>query len=180
VFLLKPALPGWTSPGADVRGALWKKVFREVTMKRTSSLVALAGAMIVLTPLLASAQQPFDLGKREYESNCAVCHGADAKGTGPYMGFIAYKGTGKSDLTLIARRNGGAFPFQRVYEQIDGTQQVEVHGPRDMPVWGKDYVRQARDAYRDENYMMNRYDPELYTRTRILALTDYLNRLQAK
>ncbi len=149
-------------------------------MKRTSSLAALAGAMIVLTPLLASAQQPFDLGKREYESNCAVCHGADAKGTGPYMGFIAYKGTGKSDLTLIARRNGGAFPFQRVYEQIDGTQQVEVHGPRDMPVWGKDYVRQARDAYRDENYMMNRYDPELYTRTRILALTDYLNRLQAK
>lgn len=149
-------------------------------MKRTRILAALAGAVVVLTPLLASAQQPFDLGKREYESNCAVCHGPTAKGDGPYMPFMAYKAKGVSDLTLIAKRNGGAFPFQQVYEQIDGTQQVDVHGPRDMPIWGKDYVRQARDAYRDENYMMSRYDPELYTRTRILALTDYLNRLQAK
>ena len=57
---------------------------------------------------------------------------------------------------------------------------MERQGPRVRPVWGKDYVRQAREAYRDENYMMSRYDPELYTRTRILALTDYLNRLQAK
>ena len=149
--------------------------------KRKSILAALAGAVITLAPLLASAQQaPFDLGKREYESNCAVCHGPTAKGDGPFMAFMAYEGKGISDLTLIAKRNGGSFPFQRVYEQIDGTQQVKLHGPRDMPVWGRDYLRQARDAYRDDNYMMSRYDPELYTRTRILALTDYLNRLQAK
>jgi mono/diheme cytochrome c family protein len=149
-------------------------------MKRTRILAALAGAAIVLTPLLATAQQPFDLGKRQYESNCAVCHGATARGDGPYMRFMAYKGKGLSDLTLIAKRNGGAFPFQRVYEQIDGTLEMEVHGPREMPVWGRDYLRQAREAYRDENFMMGRYDPELFTRTRILALTDYLNRLQAK
>jgi mono/diheme cytochrome c family protein len=149
-------------------------------MKRKAMLAALAGAAIVLTPLLGAAQQPFDLGKREYESNCAVCHGPIGKGDGPYMRFMAYKAKGVSDLTMIARRNGGAFPFQRVYETIDGTQELDAHGPRDMPVWGKDYVRQARDAYRDENYMMGRYDPELYTRTRILALTDYLNRLQVK
>jgi hypothetical protein len=49
-----------------------------------------------------------------------------------------------------------------------------------MPIWGNDYAHQARDAYRDENYMRGRFDPELYTRTRILALTDYLNRIQAK
>ena len=84
------------------------------------------------------------------------------------------------DLTLIAKRSGGGFPFQRVYETIDGTQELDAHGPRSMPIWGSDYAHQARDAYRDENYMRGRFDPELYTRTRILALTDYLNRIQAK
>ena len=149
-------------------------------MKRKRILFAVAGAAIVSTPLLAIAQQPFDLGKREYQSNCAVCHGATGKGDGPYMRFLAYKGKGLGDLTSIARRNGGAFPFQRVYELIDGTQEIEVHGPRDMPVWGKDYLQQARDAYREGDYGSGRYDPELFARTRILALTDYLNRLQAK
>lgn len=149
-------------------------------MRHTRILAALAGATVVVAPLLASAQPPFDLGKHEYESNCAVCHGPGGKGDGPYMSFMAYKGKGVGDLTLIAKRNAGAFPFQRVYEQIDGTQQVEVHGPRNMPVWGKDYVRQAREAYRDENYMMKPYDPELYTRTRILALTDFVYRIQTK
>jgi mono/diheme cytochrome c family protein len=149
-------------------------------MKRTRSLAALAGAAIVLTPLLAIAQQPFDLGKREYQSNCAVCHGAEAKGDGPYMKYLTFIGKGLGNLTLIAKRNGGAFPFQRVYEQIDGTQEIEVHGPRDMPVWGKDYQRQAREAYPEEGYTLTRYDLEVYTRTRILALTDYLNRLQVK
>jgi mono/diheme cytochrome c family protein len=148
-------------------------------MKRNTMLAAAAAALL-LTPLLAAGQQPFDFGKREYESNCAVCHGATGKGDGPYMKFMNYKAKGANDLTLIARRNGGTFPFQKVYESIDGTSDVEAHGPRDMPIWGRDYLRQARDAYRDENYMMARFDPELYTRTRILALTDYLNRLQTK
>jgi mono/diheme cytochrome c family protein len=150
-------------------------------MKRTRILAPLAGAAMVLTPLIANPQQPFDLGMREYQSNCAVCHGATGKGDGPYMRFLAYKGKGVGDLTLIAKRNGGAFPFQRVYELIDGTQEIEAHGPRDMPVWGKDYLQQARDAHRERDYGSGgRYDPELFARTRILALTDYLNRLQAK
>jgi mono/diheme cytochrome c family protein len=149
-------------------------------MKRKRLLAALAGAALVVTPLLATAQKTFDLGKREYESNCAVCHGPAGRGDGPYMKFMAFKGKGVGDLTLIAVRNGGSFPFQKVYETIDGTVEVEIHGPRDMPIWGKDYVRQAKDAFRDENYMMGSFDPDLYTRTRILALTDYLNRIQVK
>lgn len=149
-------------------------------MKRTRMLTALAGAALVLAPLLATAQKPFDFGKREYESNCAVCHGATGKGDGPYMKYLTYIGKGVGDLSLIAKRNGGAFPFQRVYEQIDGTLDVEAHGPRDMPIWGRDYARQAREAYPEEGYAFSRYDLEVYTRTRILALTDYVNRLQVK
>jgi cytochrome c len=33
---------------------------------------------------VAMAQPRPDLGKREYESKCAVCHGLDGKGKGPY------------------------------------------------------------------------------------------------
>ena len=146
-------------------------------MKRNIKLAALAAAALVVTPLLATAQQSVDIGKREYESNCAVCHGATGKGDGPFMRFMAYKGTGVSDLTLIARRNGGAFPFQKVYETIDGTLELDVHGPRDMPIWGKDYLRQARDSYRDYE---GPYGAEVYVRSRILALTDYLNRIQVR
>ena len=148
-------------------------------MKCTKTLAVLAGAgLVVITPLLATAQQQsVDIGKREFDSNCAVCHGASGKGDGPYMRFMAFKGTGVSDLTLIARRNGGTFPFQKVYETIDGTQELEIHGSRDMPIWGRDYLRQARDAYRDYE---GPYGAEVYVRSRILALTDYLNRIQVR
>jgi hypothetical protein len=49
-----------------------------------------------------------------------------------------------------------------------------------MPVWGKDYLQQARDAYREGDYASGRSDPELFARKRILALNDGMNRLQAK
>lgn len=44
-----------------------------------------------------------------------------------------------------------------------------------MPIWGQDYKVKA-----GEYYMETPYDPEVFVRTRILALVDYLNRLQAK
>jgi mono/diheme cytochrome c family protein len=147
-------------------------------MKPSTMMAALAGAALVVTPLLATAQQQsVDIGKREFESNCAVCHGATGKGDGPYMRFMNYQAKGVSDLTLIAKRNGGTFPFQKVYETIDGTLELDVHGPRDMPIWGKDYLRQVRDAYRDYE---GPYSAEVYVRSRILALTDYLNRIQVR
>ena len=31
----------------------------------------------------ASAQNDLDVGKTEYQSSCAACHGIDAKGNGP-------------------------------------------------------------------------------------------------
>ena len=44
-----------------------------------------------------------------------------------------------------------------------------------MPVWCLAYKTQAA-----EHYMEAPYDPEAYTRGRILALLEYINRLQAK
>jgi len=49
-----------------------------------------------------------------------------------------------------------------------------------MPIWGRQYLRQAREEYRDEDFERAPFDPALFSRTRILALTDYLNRIQVR
>jgi mono/diheme cytochrome c family protein len=113
-----------------------------------------------------------DVGKREYDANCAVCHGSKGKGDGPYPGMGE---TRPADLTTLARRNGGVFPFARVYEFIDGRQIVKAHGTRDMPIWGLDYRAEAA-----EYYAQTPFNAEAFVRARILALTEYIYRLQVK
>ena len=39
-------------------------------------------------------------------------------------------------LTEIAARRDGAFPADLIAGYIDGREDVDLHGPRDMPVWG--------------------------------------------
>jgi len=117
------------------------------------------------------AAEKAGLGKLEYQSNCASCHGNDGKG-GAYVDFLKVT---PPDLTQLSKKNGGVFPLERVYSVIDGRQEVKGHGPRDMPIWGRDYQIKAGEHYGDVAY-----DPEVYVRGRILALIDYLNRLQAK
>ena len=111
------------------------------------------------------------VGKLEYQSNCVSCHGNDGKG-GAYVDFLKVT---PPDLSQLSKKNGGVFPLERVYNVIDGRQEVKAHGTRDMPIWGKDYQIRAGEYYVDIGY-----DPEAYVRGRILALIDYLNRLQAK
>jgi mono/diheme cytochrome c family protein len=136
-------------------------------------IAALAGAVGLGQPLLAFGQQKVDLGKREYDANCAVCHGAAGRGDGPYAADVGAKGV--ADLTTLAKRNNGVFPFVRVYEFIDGTQVVKAHGTGDMPIWGADYKVKGAAYYVDVPF-----DPEVYVRARILALTEYVYRLQTR
>ena len=93
-----------------------------------------------------------------------------AKGSGPFVEFLKKSPT---DLTTMARRNGGVFPIARAYEVIEGA--GVGHGTRDMPIWGQDYSIKAAEYYMDVPY-----NPEVYVRSRILALAEYLHRLQAK
>jgi len=118
----------------------------------------------------AFAQGGADLGKREYMSNCASCHGENGKGYGPYVELLKRS---PPDLTLMAKNNGGVFPLSRAYAVIEGA--GAGHGTRDMPVWGQDYKVKAGEYYIDVPY-----NPEIYVRTRILALVEYLAQLQAK
>jgi mono/diheme cytochrome c family protein len=71
----------------------------------------------------------FDPGKAEYQSSCAPCHGKDGKGNGPVSAQLKVL---PPDLTVLAKKNNGVFPFNSVYEIIDGRKAVIAHGSRDM------------------------------------------------
>lgn len=113
-----------------------------------------------------------DIGKIEYEQSCATCHGLDGKGKGSIAQTFQLS---VPDITTLTKRNGGVFPVSRVYDVIDGREEVKAHGTRDMPIWGKYYSLTAAPRYDDYAY-----NPEAAVRGRILALTDYLHRLQQK
>ncbi len=69
-----------------------------------------------------------------YRAHCAPCHGLDGKGNGPVGAALKTK---PADLTVLAKKNGGKFPAERVEKFISGDGPTLVaHGPREMPVWG--------------------------------------------
>lgn len=139
---------------------------------RTVALIYL-GVLLIGLPAAALAAENLDVGKIEYEGACAVCHGLKGKGDGYLRSQLVNK---VPDLTVLAKNNNGVFPFDRVYQIIDGRQEVKSHGPRDMPVWGRSFNLQSSVYF--ENYPPQ--DAESAARSRILALTEYLYRLQAK
>lgn len=147
-------------------------------------------ALTALAPDPAQAQPQFreearqaqrihsrDFGQREFNANCAACHGMDAKGRGPVAGFLTKN---PPDLTQLSRQNGGVFPMDRLYRAIDGRDLPEgtqpgPHGSREMPIWGQSYRIRDGEYYGDVPY-----DAEGMVRGRILALLEYLSRMQAR
>lgn len=121
----------------------------------------------------SAPKESIDLGKYEYDSNCSACHGATGKGDGFYATRILKNIIKMPDVTELSKKNNSVFPFARVYEIIDGRQQVEAHGPKDMPIWGKNFSAEA-------SYVNPYYNAEAVARAKILALTEYVYRLQAK
>ena len=140
---------------------------------RRKQLIALLSAVVFLTPQLALADMS-SLGKREYESNCASCHGQSGKGDGPLSGYLEKKPT---DLTQTMKNNNGVFPFSLMTKIIDGRQAIALHGTRDMPAWGHEYNDKAVQHYQD---YFKSYDSESFVKARILALTEYIYSLQDK
>lgn len=134
-----------------------------VNMKVLGFYVGLA----LLGGTCAAQQGRVDLGQREFVASCASCHGASGKGDGVLRDHLTKPPT---DLTTLARRNGGVFPAQRVRDTIDGRGNVDIgpHGSREMPVWGQVYRAEDTQPY------------ELHGRIRIADLADYLSRIQEK
>ena len=114
-----------------------------------------------------------DFGRREYERSCASCHGTSGKGDGVLAGLLIKN---PPDLTQLSRTNQGVFPFQRLYQVIEG-EGLPVHGTREMPVWGREYRVEDGQYFFDSP---TPYDPQALVRSRILSLLEYINRLQVR
>lgn len=129
----------------------------------------------------AAQAEELDAGKSEFQSSCASCHGTDARGKGPVADQLK---TPPPDLTMLARRNSGVFPANAVFEAISGSKTVSAHGTREMPVWGERFNPIIRlPHYVDPSYWKlagPEQDPEVVVRKRILAVVDYLSRVQQK
>lgn len=130
------------------------------------------GVLASAFAVTATGADKFDIGKIEYEQSCVACHGLDGKGKGSLAQTFQLT---VPDITTLTKRNGGVFPISRVYDVIDGREEVKAHGTREMPIWGKYYSLSAAPRYDDYSY-----NPEAAARGRILALIDYLHRLQQK
>jgi len=78
---------------------------------------------------------PAARGRQLFGAYCADCHGPQARGDGPLAASLPKR---PADLTQIAARNGDLFIADAVASYIDGRKLVEAHGPREMPVWGRE------------------------------------------
>ena len=132
----------------------------------------LVGACLAVAATGALGEAKIDLGKREYDANCASCHGPKGMGDGPTRPYLTKSPT---NLTTLAHDNKGVLPVNRLYESIDGSLTVPGHGTRDMPTWGNQYRLRAAEYYGDMDY-----NADAFVRVKILALIEYISRLQAK
>lgn len=101
-------------------------------MQQTS--IAL-GAGLALTLLVACAPASMpepEEGAAFFAANCASCHGGDGRGEGPLSENLSPKPT---DLTVLARQNGGVFPTARALSYIYGDPE-QGHLARVMPQFG--------------------------------------------
>jgi mono/diheme cytochrome c family protein len=151
----------------------------ESQMKSTTVASAFLGSILVFFAGAGYSadkadSRKFDVGKAEYEQKCTICHGPMGKGDGAYSVMLKKPAT---DLTTLSKKNGGVFPFARVFETIEGTHELKAHGTREMPIWGKEY---RSSKYYDEFLHEEGMDRSYFARSRILALTEYIFRLQAK
>jgi len=159
-------------------------------MKRSSRCGGLAGTVVAVAvgglmgggPAWATSQAAVDLGQKLYTQYCASCRGADGKGNGPAAAKLDPKPT---DLTQLAKRNGGKFPFYETMLSIEGRSPTgqdqdtdlpgiaAAHGDAKMPVWGEVF---SRDALSNGTSM----DLQLQATGKIMMITEYLQSIQAK
>lgn len=114
------------------------------------------------------------VGEAEYNSSCAACHGTGGKGQGTFTEFLKH---GTPGLTTLSKKNGGVFPFERVYKIIDGRSEVKGHGTREMPIWGDQYTA---ESVKRHGPFFGQYYAEDAINARVLALIDYLHSVQEK
>lgn len=141
--------------------------FRRLRALFAPGLGALVLAGLVSTASAEDAADEFAQGREEYLTACASCHGDAADGKGPIAAMFR---TAVPDLTGLAMRNDGRFPFLSVVQIIDGRSVVRAHG-NPMPVFGGRFRAEAADRGAI-------YGSEAIARARVLEMVLYLESIQ--
>lgn len=132
------------------------------------------GAGFVVALMAAAATSPvhplqdrppredYNSGAYLYRTFCASCHGETGRGDGPVADIADRR---PSDLTVLSRNNGGAFPRREVTAVLENLAPLPGHAAPAMPKWG-DVLRRTEG------------DDELVIRQRIDALVSHVESLQ--
>ena len=114
---------------------------------RVFVFAGLAGAGLALATAQEALAQPslYELNKEmvakgriTYSRYCVSCHGKEARGDGPLAKDLRVP---VPDLTTLAARSGGTYPYDRVVRIISKGNEVRAHGTADMPAWGPAFNR---------------------------------------
>ena len=152
--------------------------------KRSIYLRLHCGLLLILfvaagLPGTARAQDNTDLtltpggrvvsGGDEYRKFCAQCHGLTGKGDGPVASELKKS---PADLTLLAKKNNGTFPYQHVFDTISGKDVIKSHGTRDMPMWSLELAMPRHGGGGTIRRSQYQVDQE------IKRITDYIKSIQ--
>ena len=112
---------------------------------RGTALVLALASLVAASPEQAdrSATAPSSEGgpgRILYLTHCQGCHGLEGRGNGPAAASLR---TPPADLTRLWQRYGAPLDRERLTTYIDGRGLLEVHGAREMPVWGDDFFEDA-------------------------------------
>ncbi|MGB7585854.1 MAG: c-type cytochrome [Terriglobales bacterium] len=142
-----------------------------------NSLLAIAVLVLSLVPVSAAQQvaikqvpikqSSWASGQQMYREYCAACHGENAKGGGPAAAACVAK---PPDLTALAKKNGGKFPYDYFYSvlQFGRPLSTPAHGSAEMPVWLPMFLS------------LGNADQEAIAQQRMHNLAHYLASLQSK
>ena len=101
-------------------------------------------------------------GQEMYTQYCAGCHGSGGQGHGPAAHYCTVS---PANLALLAKKNHGVFPANRVSQVLHSGTGKTPQGQGYMPVW--EPLLQAMNADKPET-----------TEIRIANLTEYVRTLQ--
>ncbi|MEQ1578257.1 MAG: hypothetical protein ABL894_11450 [Hyphomicrobium sp.] len=110
--------------------------------KLMTTLLVAAAAFFLLSVLAIGSKSSAQSaggevsGAEEFQRYCALCHGPDGRGEGRLTGADALN-TLSADITQIATRNNGVFPFEKVEAAIRDGGGLAGHKGTLMLPWGK-------------------------------------------
>jgi mono/diheme cytochrome c family protein len=122
-------------------------------------------ALALLLPPVVRAAEEANPGKALYLRYCGACHGETGKGDGFVSNMMEPRPV---DLTQLAKKAGGEFPFLETMKIIDGRETKRAHGDPDMPVWGEVFRPAAGTAG----------DQHAELAGKLLMITEYLRSIQ--